>query len=139
MDLSKVEILEQFNRWLTAWNKHDLAGVMDFIHEDILFENWDGKSITGKESLKRAWIPWFMHHGNFKFIQEEFFINEQRQAMIFQWKLKWPSIEIKFKGQPEIRRGVDIMYLKDGKIFRKITYSKTAIQIGTVTVEMHAL
>jgi hypothetical protein len=59
--------------------------------------------------------------------------------MIFQWKLKWPSIEIKFKGQPEIRRGVDIMYLKDGKIFRKITYSKTVIQIGTVTVEMHAL
>ncbi len=139
MGLSKTEMFQQFNRWLTAWNKHDLAGVMDFLHEDILFENWDGKAITGKESIRRSWMPWFMHHGNFKFIQEGLFFDEQQQLMTFQWKLEWPSIEKKFKDQPEIRRGVDIMQLKDGKIIRKITYSKTAIQIGTAIVEMQAL
>lgn len=139
MGLSETEMFQQFNRWLTAWNKHDLAGVMDFLHEDILFENWDGKAINGKESLRRSWMPWFMHHGNFKFIQEGLFFDEQQQLMTFQWKLEWPSIEKKFKDQPEIRRGVDIMQLKDGKIIRKITYSKTAIQIGTAIVEMQAL
>ncbi|MBS1921541.1 MAG: nuclear transport factor 2 family protein [Bacteroidetes bacterium] len=139
MNLPKAEIIRHFSKWLTAWNEHNLSGVLDFIHDDIMFENWDGNIITSKGALKKAWLPWFIRHGNFKFFLEDFFCDEQQQKLTFQWRLEWPSIETKFKNEKEIRRGVDIIQLKDGKVFRKITYSKTAIQVGAAMVEMHVL
>ncbi len=97
-----------------------------------------GKLFLGKIDLRKSWTPWFIRHGDFKFRQEDIFFDEQEQKMTFQWRLEWPSVEKKFKGQNEIRRGVDILKFKDGKILRKITYSKTVVQMDSVTVNIHA-
>ncbi len=137
MTLPGIEMQERFEKWLDGWNNHDLEAVMDFFHEEIIFENWDGKSIAGKESLKRAWMPWFFHHGGFRFHRESLFFDEKQQVIVFQWKLEWPSNEEKFRGQKEMRQGVDVMQLKDGKILKKMTYSKTAVQIGNNKYEIH--
>lgn len=137
MNLSRVEILRQFNKWLIAWNEHNLDGVMEFMHEDIVFENWDGSTISGKPTLKKSWEPWFRFH-KFKFIQEDFFIDEPKQKMLFAWHLEWPSFEKNYTGKPEKRRGVDMLYLRDGKIFRKDTYSKTTIEIDSQRVTLFA-
>ncbi len=131
MQLSRSEILNQFDVWLKSWNEHDLNGVMDFMHENIVFENWNGIVVSGKRNLERAWLPWFTNHGNFKFINEDFFVDEQEQKMTFLWRLEWPSIEKFFKGKHEIRRGIDVLHFLDKKIIKKYTYSKTNIQIGT--------
>jgi len=137
MNLSRAEIITQFNVWLNAWDEHNLKGVMEFMHEEIVFENWNGIIISGKSALQKSWTPWFIHHGNFKFINEDIFIDEQEQKMTFQWRLEWPSIEHFFKGKPEIRRGVDILHLQDGKIIKKYTYSKTSIQIDNMPVSLY--
>lgn len=139
MNLSKTEVYKKFELWLAAWNRHDLDGVMDLMHINVLFENWDGKTINGKELLHKLWIPWFANHNDFKFIQEDVFFDEEEQKMIFQWILEWHSIENKFKGEKEIRKGVDILEFKDGKIFKKVTYTKTTIQIGSTTIQLHAI
>lgn len=139
MSLSRAEILTKFNVWLTAWNEHDLEGVMKFMHEEIVFENWNGDVISGKDTLQKAWLPWFIHHGNFKFIKEDIFIDEQEQKMSFAWRLEWPSLEKSFKGNPEIRRGVDVLYFLDEKIIKKYTYSKTIIQIDSIPILLHAI
>ena len=139
MNLSRAEILSQFSIWLKAWNEHDLDGVLKLIHEDILFENWNSDIVSGKNALRRSWTPWFIHHGNFKFIQEDIFFDEQNQKMMFRWRLEWPSIEKKFIKRNEIRRGVDILEFKDGKIYKKISYSKTRIQIDSLLIDMHAV
>ena len=138
MNLSRVEILRHFNVWLTAWDEHDLDGVMKFMHEDIVFENWNGIIVSGKSTLQKTWAAWFMHHGNFKFIKEDIFINEEEQKMTFQWRLEWPSLEAYYKGKPEIRRGVDLLHFLDGKILKKYTYSKTTIQIDSIPVSLIA-
>jgi len=116
--------------WLKYWDNYNLKGVMELMHEDIVFENWTGDMVTGKKELQRLWAPWFINHGNFKFIFEDIFVDEQEQKVLFRWCLNWPSPEKEHKGKTEIRRGVDVLSLKDGKIYTKFSYSKTSTQIS---------
>ena len=138
MNLSREEILNKFDIWLAAWDDHDLKGVMELMHDDVVFENWNGSIVFGKIALKKSWTPWFAHHGNFKFINEDIFIDEKEQKMAFQWRLEWPSLEIQFKGRPETRRGIDLLHFREGKIIRKYTYSKTIVQIDSTPVYLMA-
>lgn len=138
MNLSRDEMLKNFSVWLTAWDEYDLEGVMDFMHSDVVFENWDGAIVSGKEALQKAWTPWFIFNGNFKFFNEDVFIDEQEQKLTFQWRLEWTSFEKDFKGQPETRRGVDVLHFLDGKIIKKYSFSKTSIEINSKTVLLSA-
>jgi len=129
MNLSRKESIDSIREWLIAWNNHDLVTVMSFIHENIVFENFTGEIIIGKEQLKKAWIPWFINHGNFRFIEEDLFFDVEEQKMLFKWRLEWPSTEKLFKGKPEIRRGVDVIHFENGKVILKHSYSKTVILV----------
>ena len=129
MKLSKQQIKETLMRWNAAWDIHDLDGVMALFHEDILFENWTGGKVVGKADLREAWAPWFENHGGFRFIPEETFIDEAEQKVLYRWELRWPSFEKGYEGRPETRRGVDVIHFQDGKIIKKLTYSKTTVGI----------
>ncbi len=129
MNLSKEEILALMEDWAGAWNRHDFQAVMEKFHDDIFFENWTGGNARGKEALRRAWTPWFENHGNFSFNTEAFIVDETGQRVIWQWTLDWPSQEKGYEGKREIRRGADIITLKDGKVYSKVTYSKTTVEI----------
>jgi ketosteroid isomerase-like protein len=138
MVLSRDEIEKALAKWNQAWGAHDLEGVMELFHKDILFENWTGGRARGKEVLQKAWEPWFQNHGGFRFIGEDTFIDESEQKVLFQWTLEWPSNEKGYQGQAEKRRGLDVMHFKDGKIIRKSTYSKTTLEIGGKRVKLVA-
>jgi ketosteroid isomerase-like protein len=129
MKLSKQQIKETLMGWNAAWDIHDLDGVMALFHKDVLFENWTGGKVKGKAALRKAWAPWFENHGGFRFTPEETFIDEAEQKVLYRWQLRWPSFETGYEGQPEIRRGVDVIHFLYGKIIKKLTYSKTTIEI----------
>ena len=126
---SRSEIKSKLIKWNQAWDRHDLEGVMQLFHEDVLFENWTGAKIRGRDSLEKAWAPWFENHGGFRFTEEDTFIDEAEQKVLYRWQLDWPSSEKGFEGRPESRRGVDVLHFKDGKIIKKLTYSKTTLEI----------
>jgi len=128
MILSKVEIHNLIKNWLIAWDEYDLDKVMEIMHDEVIFENWTGAIVFGKNKLRKSWIPWFNNHENFKFTEEDLFIDEQEQKVLFQWRLEWPVKGKEDKGAKEIRRGVDVIHFWDGKIYRKKTYTKTTIQ-----------
>lgn len=128
--LAKAEMLRLFEGWLVAWGKHDLDGVMALMHDDVVFENWTGACIAGKRALRRSWTPWFLNHGNFEFAEEDVFVDESEQKLLFRWCLRWPSPDAAFQGATEIRRGVDVLHFVDHKIYKKYTYSKTTSSIG---------
>jgi ketosteroid isomerase-like protein len=132
MNLTKTEILKLIKEWLTQWETYNLDGVMKLIHEEIIFENWTGSIVNGKKNLQKSWVPWFKNHGNFKFTEEDIFIDDQEQKVLFQWHLKWTSPDNKNIGKTEIRRGVDILFFKDGKIYNIYSYSKTSIEVKSV-------
>lgn len=136
MLLSRNEIRDALNAWNEAWNRHDLDEVMDLFHDDILFENWTGGQAKGKDALRKAWAPWFANHGGFRFNEEETFIDEKEQKVLFRWLLEWSSFEAGYRGKREKRRGVDVIHFKDGKIIQKLTYSKTTIDIDGTTFSL---
>ncbi len=138
MVLSREEIREALNQWNHAWDKHDLNGVMELFDDEVLFENWTGGKVKGKEALHQAWAPWFENHGGFRFTEEETFIDEAEQKALFRWQLQWPSFEKGYKGRPERRRGVDVLHFRDGKIIQKLTYSKTTVEIDGKRVQLCA-
>lgn len=129
MVLSREKIEDILKKWNAAWDSHDLEGVMRFFHDDIFFENWTGGKARGKDALRKAWASWFENHGGFRFTEEDTFIDEKEQKVLYQWLLEWPSFEEGYEGKWEKRRGVDVMHFKDGKIIKKLTYSKTTIEI----------
>ena len=137
MTLSRSEIETALKQWNLAWDRHDLEGVMALFHEDVVFENWTGARVKGKESLRKAWAPWFARHGNFRFVEEETFIDEKAQKVLYRWSLEWPSLERGYEGKPEKRRGVDVIHFKDGKIIDKLTYSKTTVEINGKRRSLH--
>ncbi len=134
--LSRKEMETALRRWNQAWADHDLDGVMELFHDEVLFENWTGARVKGKASLRQAWSQWFAHHGGFRFIEEETFIDESQQKVLYRWQLEWPSFEKGHEGRLEKRRGVDVMHFKDGKIFKKLTYSKTTFEIDGQRVRL---
>ena len=127
--LSRKEIEILLKAWNQAWDRHDIDGVMQLFHEDVIFENWTGARAKGKMKLLAAWAPWFKNHGGFKFTEEETFIDEQQQKVLYRWRLDWPSLESGFEGKAETRRGIDVIHFQGDKIIQKLTYSKTTIEI----------
>jgi ketosteroid isomerase-like protein len=129
MNLTRDQILSALQQWNRAWDAHDLQSVMDLFHEDVLFENWTGARVRGKPALEKAWEGWFSEHGDFRFLEEDTFVDEIQQKALYRWRLEWPSLEKGYEGRPEIRRGIDVLHFKDGKIVAKLTYSKTTVDI----------
>ena len=79
--------------------------------------------------VEKAWEDWFSEHGGFRFLEEDTFVDEIQQKALYRWRLEWPSLEKGYEGRPEIRRGIDVLHFKDGKIVAKLTYSKTTVDI----------
>ncbi|MFZ0930853.1 MAG: nuclear transport factor 2 family protein [Syntrophobacteraceae bacterium] len=136
MVLKREEIINTMVDWEKHWNEHDIDGVMDLFHEEVVFENWMGGRVQGKQNLYQAWAPWFKNHGGFRFNAEDLFADEKAQKVLYRWRLDWPSSEKGFEGKPEKRRGVDVITFQDGKIIHKMTYSKTAVEIDGARVRL---
>lgn len=136
MKLTKQEIKTALDKWNRAWAEYDLSGVVDLFDDNILFDNWTGGQARGKKAVYDAWDPWFKNNGGFMFTEEDTFIDEENQKVLFQWRLDWPSMEKGFEGKPEVRRGVDVMTFENGKITKKLTYSKTTIEIDGERVRL---
>lgn len=112
---------------------------MQLFHEDVLFENWTGARIRGRDSLEKAWASWFENHGDFRFTEEDTFIDEAEQKVLYRWQLEWPSWESGFEGGHEVRHGVDVLHFIDGKIIKKLTYCKTTLEIEGQRIPLSAL
>lgn len=136
--LSRSDIKKALDRWNDAWDNHDLEGVLELFHDDVLFENWTGAKVKGKKALRQAWAPWFRNHGGFRFTSEETIIDENKQRVVYRWQLDWPSLEKEYQGKHERRRGLDVLYFEDDKIIRKLTYSKTTLEIDGRRVRLCA-
>jgi len=137
MKLSREGIIKALQDWNRAWDNHDLDGVIELFHDDILFENWTGGRVKGKEALRKAWARWFTNHGGFRFIGEDTFIDELEQKVLYRWQFESPSLEKGCEGKQEKRRGVDVMTFQDGKIIQKLTYSKTTLEIDGKRIPLH--
>jgi predicted SnoaL-like aldol condensation-catalyzing enzyme len=121
--LSKLEtamrVVLAFNE---AFNRHDVAGMMQRTSDDCIFENTDpapdGTLYSGKEALTQFWQGFFSEspHAHIQ-IEEIFGLGER---CIMRWSYDWADAT----GEEGHVRGVDIFRVRDGLICEKLSYVK---------------
>jgi predicted SnoaL-like aldol condensation-catalyzing enzyme len=116
---SGVRVVIEFNE---AFNRHDVAGMMQLMSDDCVFENTDpapdGTVYKGKEAVTQFWQDFFRESPQAHIEIEEIF--GLGFHCIMRWKYDWVGTEGK-KGHV---RGVDVFKLKDNLICEKLSYVK---------------
>lgn len=116
---SAVRIVLAFNE---AFNHHDVAGMMQWMSDDCVFENTapapDGTVYSGKEAVTQFWQDFFRESSSARIEIEEIFGLGNR--CIMRWKYTW----VDAAGKEGHVRGVDIFQVRDGLISGKLSYVK---------------
>jgi predicted SnoaL-like aldol condensation-catalyzing enzyme len=109
----------QFNE---AFNQHDVAGMMQLMSDDCVFENThpapDGTVYSGKAAVTQFWQEFFSESPQAHIQIEEIFGLGERCVM--RWNYNWVD-EAGNKGHV---RGVDIFKVRNSLICEKFSYVK---------------
>jgi predicted SnoaL-like aldol condensation-catalyzing enzyme len=105
-----------------AFNRHDVAGMMQLMNEDCVFENTapapDGTVYTGKDAVTRFWQDFFRESPQAHIEIEDIFGFGERCVMC--WTHRW----VDKVGENGHVRGVDVYRVRDGLIREKLSYVK---------------
>ncbi len=121
--LSRLEaalrVVLKFNE---AFNRQDVAGMMQLMSDDCVFENTapapDGVVYSGKERVTQFWQDFFRASPQAHIDIEDIFGLGHRCVM--RWKYTW----VDAAGQPGHVRGVDLFQVENGVIREKLSYVK---------------
>ena len=121
--MSKIEggtrVVLAFNE---AFNRHDVAGMLELMSDDCVFENTapapDGTMYKGKEAVTQFWQDFFRESPQAHIEIEEIF--GMGFHCVMRWRYKW----VDAAGEKGHIRGVDIFKLRDGLISEKLSYVK---------------
>lgn len=114
-----MRLVLDFNK---AFNRRDLAGMMELVSDDCVFESAhpapDGKLYRGKEEIAGYWRDYFNEKCQAQREIEEIFSAGER--CILRWKSTWMSTG----NQKETLRGVDLFQSRDGLLDQILSYVK---------------
>lgn len=116
---SAMRVVLEFNK---AFNRHDLAGMMQLISDDCVFENAgpapDGAVFTGKKAINQYWQNFFRDSPEAQIKIEEIFGFGKR--CIMRWRSDW----VNSAGEKVHVRGADIVKVEDDSICELFSYIK---------------
>lgn len=126
MSPSRLAKLELGMRTVLAFNKafnhHDVAGMMQLMSENCIFENTtpapEGIRYSGKEEVMQFWQDFFRDSPQAHIEIEEVFGLGNR--CIMRWRYDW----VDAAGQKGHVRGIDLFKVEDGLISEKLSYVK---------------
>lgn len=105
-----------------AFNRHDVAGMMQLMSDDCVFESTDpapdGATYKGKLEVSQYWQEFFHQSPQAHIVIEEIFGFGKR--CIMRWRYDW----VDAAGNKGHVRGVDLFEVKDGLINQKLSYVK---------------
>jgi ketosteroid isomerase-like protein len=109
-------------RFLDAFGRHDVDGLMAAMVEDCVFENTcpppDGERHVGQAEVRRFWERFFRENPSAAFETEEIFAGGAR--CVVRWLYRWRNAD----GSSGHVRGVDVLRVRDGKVAEKLSYVK---------------
>jgi len=121
-DRETAATLAVARRFLDAFARHDVDGVMAAMGEDCVFENtWpppDGERHVGQVAVRRFWERFFRETPSATFETEEMFAGGPR--CVVRWLYRWRNAD----GSAGHVRGVDLLRIRDGKVVEKLSYVK---------------
>ena len=108
-----------------AFNRDDLDGVMSYLAEDAVYDEFNGTANRGQAAIRAAFVPQF--RGDFRklrFETEDLFVDPVAGKALIRWLC---TLDTK-KGRAGWR-GLDILHVRDGRITEKHTYAKAQVPL----------
>jgi uncharacterized protein (TIGR02246 family) len=119
-------------RFTDAFNREDLDGVMSFMADDALYDEFNGRQHRGKAAIREAFVPQFRgDFGKIRFQAEDVFVDGESGKAMIRWRCTLETEE-----NAGGWRGLDILHFENELVKEKLTYAKAEVPlIESVTPE----
>lgn len=112
-------------RFTEAFNRDDLDGVLSFMAEDAVYDEFNGTRSQGKAAIRAAFVPQFRgDYGTLRFHAEDLFVDPVAGKALIRW-----LCTLETKRGPAGWRGLDILHVENGLIKEKHTYAKAQVPL----------
>jgi ketosteroid isomerase-like protein len=108
-----------------AFNRDDLDGVMSYLADDAVYDEFTGTTNRGHDAIRAAFVPQFRgDFGKLRFHTEDLFVDPVAQKALIRW-----LCTLETKRGPAGWRGLDILHFENGRIKEKLTYAKAHVPL----------
>ena len=107
--MERGELADLVIQFTEAFNRDDLDGVMSFMAEDAVYDEFNGTINRGTAAIRVAFEPQF--RGDYGKLR-------------FHW-----LCTLETKRGPSAWRGLDILHVEHGRITEKLTYAKAKVPL----------
>ena len=112
-------------RFTDAFNQNDLEGVMAFMAEDAVYEEFTGAIRRGKAAIRAAFVPQFRgDFGKMRFETEDLFVDAAAGKALIRWVCR-----LETRRGPAGWRGLDILHFENGLVTQKLTYARAKVPL----------
>lgn len=125
LETARERLADLVVRFTDAFNRDDLDGVMSFMADDAVYDEFNGTVNRGKAAIRAAFVPQFRgDHGTLRFHTEDLFVDPVAGKALIRW-----VCTLQTKRGPAGWRGLDILHVRNGLITEKLTYAKAKVPL----------
>jgi ketosteroid isomerase-like protein len=123
--LTRAQLEDLVVRFTDAFNREDLDGVMAFIADEAIYDEFNGRLNRGKAAIREAFVPQFRgDYGVLRFHTEDVFVDVDTGKALIRW-----LCTLERGGKCRGWRGLDILHVENGRITEKRTYAKAEVPL----------
>lgn len=120
---SRAEVEALVHAFTGAFNREDLDGVMAFMAEDAVYDQFNGARAVGKAAIREAFVPQFRgDFGTMRFLTEDCFVDAAAGKAMISW-----VCTLERDGLRRGWRGLDLLHFEGGLVKEKHTYAKADV------------
>jgi ketosteroid isomerase-like protein len=123
--MEREKLVDVVVRFTEAFNRDDLDGVMSFMAEDAVYDEFNGTINRGAAAIRAAFVPQFRgDFGKLRFHTEDLFVDAAAGKAMIRW-----LCTLETKRGPGGWRGLDLIHVENGRITQKLTYAKAKVPL----------